>query len=204
MKEFWNSRYQESEYAYGTEPNEFLKEKLEGLTPGMALFPAEGEGRNAVFAAQKGWDVTAFDFSESAKVKAQKLASERGVEINYQVASFEEFEAKESSFDLLVLIFAHFLPSKRKEYHRKLSQFLKPGGLVILEAFSKNHIQFNSVNEKAGGPKDPEFLFSEENLKADFSGFEILQLEVVEKELKEGNYHVGKSSVIQMIAKKPE
>jgi len=204
MKEFWNSRYQETDYAYGTEPNEFFKERIKGIVPGKALFPAEGEGRNAVYAAQLGWEVTAFDFSEAAKEKALKLAFEKEVELNYQVATFEEFKAGENSFDLLVLIFAHFPPVKRKDYHQKLIRFLKPGGYLILEAFSKAHIQFNSVNEKAGGPKDPDLLFSEEELLEDFSELEILHLVTLEQELSEGNYHVGKSSVIQLVAKKPD
>lgn len=202
MKEFWNNRYQEKEYAYGLEPNLFFKSELIKLIPGKALFPAEGEGRNAVFAAKSGWEVTAFDISEAGRNKAIQWAEKNQVHLDYQVASLEEFNSEADSFDLLVLIFAHFPPSVRKIYHQKLASFLKPGGVLILEAFSKKHSEFNSVNEKSGGPKDPAMLFSKEELLKDFEGFSIRILEESVVELEEGLYHVGKSSVIRIVAVK--
>ena len=202
MKEFWNARYAESEFAYGTEPNEFFKESIENLPLGKILFPAEGEGRNAVYAATLGWEVVAFDQSEAGKEKANKLSLQKGVKIDYQVASLEEFQAVEGNFDALALVFAHFPAALRKAYHQRLTKFLKPGGTLILEGFSKNHIQFNSVNEKAGGPKDPKMLFSIEELKDDFSEFSIVLLEEKVVGLHEGRYHEGQSSVVRMIATK--
>jgi hypothetical protein len=202
MKEFWNLRYAESEFAYGTEPNLFFRESIQNLPVGKILFPAEGEGRNAVYAATLCWEVVAFDQSEAGKEKAMMLSSQKGVDLTYEVCSLEQFQAEESSFDCLVLIFAHFPAHLRKGFHRKLGSFLKPGGTLILEGFSKNHIRFNSVNEKAGGPKDPTMLFSKDELEDDFSGFSIGLLEEVETELEEGLYHVGKSSVIRMLAVK--
>jgi cyclopropane fatty-acyl-phospholipid synthase-like methyltransferase len=200
MKDFWNARYAESEFAYGTEPNLFFREAIQNLPTGKILFPAEGEGRNAVYAATLGWEVIAFDQSETGKEKALMLSAKRGVTITYEVCSLEDFQAEESSFDALVLIFAHFPPHLRKGFHRRLAAFLKPGGILILEGFSKNHIKFNSVNEKAGGPKDRGMLFSKDELENDFSGFSISLLEEAETELEEGLYHVGKSSVIRMLA----
>lgn len=202
MKEFWNSRYQEKEYAYGLEPNLFFESELVKLKPGKALFPAEGEGRNAVFAAKSGWEVTAFDLSEEGKNKALLLADRNQIQLDYQVASLEEFDVQMESFDLLVLIFAHFPSPLRRSYHQKLASFLKPGGVLILESFSKKHIEFNSVNEKAGGPKDPALLFSKEELQEDFSDFSIRILEETVTELDEGLYHVGKSAVVRMVAVK--
>ncbi|GAB2490330.1 class I SAM-dependent methyltransferase [Algoriphagus taiwanensis] len=202
MKEFWNARYQEEAYAYGKEPNVFLQKELPKLKPGKALFPAEGEGRNAVFAARLGWEVTAFDFSEEAKIKAEKLAKEMQVNLDYQVSSLEEFSAEPESFDLLVLIFAHFPAGKRREFHRKLVTFVKAGGLLILEGFSKDHLRFNSINAKAGGPKDESMLFSLEELKMDFMGMEFLMLDELETVLKEGEYHDGKSAVVRLLAQK--
>ena len=113
-KDFWNSRYSEQEFAYGTEPNEFLKEQLENLKSGTALFLGEGEGRNAVYAAKLGWQVDAVDFSSSAKVKALKLAEENNVKINYEVCDLNEYEFKENYYDLVVMIFLH-LPLELRE-----------------------------------------------------------------------------------------
>lgn len=202
MKEFWNSRYQEEQYAYGQEPNQFFKAELLKLNPGKALFPAEGEGRNSIFAAKLGWEVTAFDLSEAGREKALKLCYKEGVSIDYRVSTLDEFESEPESFEVLVLIFAHFPSAKRKEYHQKLFSFLKPGGILILEGFSKFHLKFNSVNELAGGPKDPAMLFSKEELLEDFEGSEIIKLEENEKVLAEGLYHQGQSAVIEFLARK--
>lgn len=202
MKEFWNTRYAEEEFAYGTEPNEFYRQEIQKLQPGKILFPAEGEGRNAVYSAILGWDAVAFDQSESAKIKAEKLAADRGVQIRYQVADLKNFEAKSESFDALVLIFAHFPAALRKEFHQNLIGYLKPGGTLILEGFSKSHIQFNSVNEKAGGPKDVSMLFSKEEMEADFADLTEIHVTELETELEEGRYHVGKSAVIRVVGKK--
>ena len=202
MKEFWNARYQEEAFAYGKEPNVFLQKELPKLKPGKALFPAEGEGRNAVFAAKLGWEVTAFDFSKEARKKAENLAKEMQVNLDYQVSSLEEFSAEPESFDLLVLIFAHFPAGKRREFHRKLVTFLKPGGLLILEGFSKDHLRFNSINPKVGGPKDESMLFSLEELKGDFAGMKSLVFEEMETVLQEGEYHDGQSAVVRILAKK--
>ena len=102
---FWDERYAVEDYVYGTEPNDFLKEELPKLTAGKILFPGEGEGRNAVFAAQLGWEVTAFDSSTEGKAKAERLAKAKGVSIDYQLASYDEAEFPAESFDALVLIY---------------------------------------------------------------------------------------------------
>lgn len=203
MKDFWNSRYSERDFAYGTEPNQFFAQEIGKLSPARALFPAEGEGRNAVFAAKLGWKVSAFDISEAGKTKAIKLAESHNLKISYKVVSVEDFEAEKESFELLVLIFAHFPSEKRKAYLRKLIQYLKPGGVLILEGFSKEHIKFNSVDEKAGGPKDEAMLFSKEELEEDFTGLEFLTLTEEIVSLDEGLYHSGESAVIRLVARKP-
>lgn len=202
MKEFWNSRYSEQDFAYGKEPNQFVKDQLGKIPPGKALFPAEGEGRNAVYAATLGWEVLAFDQSEAGRDKALQLAQEKGVSINYQVCDLNEFQGKLESFDALILVYAHFPAAKRKEFHQKLLKYLKPGGWIILEGFSKAHAQFNSVNEKAGGPKDPAMLFSRDELMDDFADVADLSIEEDIVFLEEGLYHVGDSAVIRLIGKK--
>lgn len=202
MKEFWNERYSAVEYAYGIAPNEFFATILAGLKPGKILFPAEGEGRNAVYAAKAGWEVSAFDLSEEGKKKADLLAASKGISLDYQVGSLSEMSYPLVSFDALVLIFAHFPASVREIFHRKLYTFLKPGGILILEGFSKDHLKFNSINPLSGGPKDPTMLFSDKELRSDFQEMEILSLEEKEVELKEGMYHSGKSAVIRIVARK--
>lgn len=147
MKQFWNERYAEKEFAYGKEPNQFLKENLHQLPKGKVLFVAEGEGRNAVFAAQNGYEVVAFDYSESAKSKALTLAKEQNVQLDYLVSDVMDLSFEPESFDAIVFIFAHFPAVIRKQAHQKLVSFLKPDGKVLFEAFEKNQLQFTS-----GGP----------------------------------------------------
>lgn len=202
MKDFWNARYQAEAYAYGVCPSMFFSAEISKWNPGKALFPAEGEGRNAVFAATLGWEVVAFDLSESGRDKALKLAAQSGVMIDYSVAALEEFDAEAASFDALVLVYAHFPAANRKAFHQKLAGYLKPGGLLLVEGFSKQHQQYQAVNDKAGGPKDLSMLFSKEELLEDFEGFDcrLLQDDVVQ--LNEGLYHVGESAVVRLVATK--
>ena len=202
MKEFWNERYRQNEFAYGEEPNGFLKEQVAKLQPGSILFPAEGEGRNAVYAAQSGWQVSAFDISEEGKKKAERLAAKKGVTIDYQVGDLSVLNYAGEQFDAVALVFAHFPPEIRTAYHTRFRNFLKTGGVVILEAFSKKHIEFNSNNQKVGGPKDINLLYSIEEIEADFRGFEILELTETEIELNEGLYHIGRGSVIRFVGQK--
>jgi hypothetical protein len=131
MKEFWNQRYAEKEYVYGILPNHFFKEQLALAPKGKILFSAEGEGRNAVYAALQGFDFFAFDNSKQAKNKAVMLAQKQKAFIDYHVVDFENINYAENSFDVLVFIFAHFPSEIRKQYHEKLLSYLKPNGLVI-------------------------------------------------------------------------
>lgn len=193
MNEFWNERYANEEYAYGIEPNQFFKEALEKRTPGKILFPAEGEGRNAVFAAKMGWEVTAFDPSTEGKRKAESLAFENGVEIKYNLSNYEEVEFPSESFDCIVLIFAHIHPLKRKEYHKKMVSFLKPGGTLILEGFSKKQI-----NKNTGGPRNIDMLYSREELESDFNHFTEIAVSETDIHLDEGLYHQGTAAVIRV------
>ena len=202
MKDFWNQRYGAADYAYGEKPNEYIKQQLIRLPLGKALFPAEGEGRNAVFAATLGWQVSAFDMSEAGREKALALAKKHDVAIDYSVANLEDIAYEPAFFDALVLVFAHFPATKRNAFHKKLGALVKPGGHVILEGFSKKHLAFNTVNESAGGPKDESMLFSMAEIESDFSDFDILELTENEVELAEGLYHRGKYSVIRFVGRK--
>lgn len=193
MKELWNQRYDDVEYAYGTEPNLFFKQQLDRLDPGKILLPAEGEGRNAVYAALNGWEVTAFDPSEAAKDKAEKLANRFQVEITYLITDIENFDHTNDYYDCIGLIFAHFPPTSRSVYHQKLIEYMKSGGSLILEGFSKAQISNNS-----GGPKNIDMLFSESGLKEDFRGLSNLQIQTIDDILHEGQYHQGSASLIRL------
>jgi len=201
-KNMWDDRYKQPVYAYGKEPNLFFGEWLEKLKPGKILMPADGEGRNGVFAAKLRWKVTSFDLSEEAKAKALQLAKENNVVVDYVVGDLEQLKFEENSFDVIGLVYAHFGANKKSSIHQKLSSYLKPGGLIIFEAFSKSHLQLNAVNPKVGGPKDIDMLFSTTEIAADFKNYETLQLEEKEIVLDEGKYHIGKGSVIRFVGRK--
>ena len=197
MKTFWDQRYKDAAYAFGKDPNEYLKSVLSGLKPGKILFPAEGEGRNAVFAASLGWEVFAFDISEEGKRKAEQLAAEKQVRIDYAIAEMMDAHYAPDSFDAIALVFAHFDESLRSAYHKRLSGFLKPGGHLILEGFNKNHLQYNTQNPAVGGPRDLSMLYAAADLQKDFEGFEIRELVEQETTLSEGAYHTGKGAVVR-------
>ncbi|WP_420552579.1 class I SAM-dependent methyltransferase [Tenacibaculum aiptasiae] len=202
MKDFWNERYNDNEWAYGKAPNTYIKEKLPLFNAGKVLFPAEGEGRNAVYAATLGWNVSAFDYSLKGKEKADKLAQLNNVTINYKVQAFLDEKYKQDEFDMICLTFVHFEPKIKAEMHKRLNSYLKKGGYIILEAFSKEHREINKKNPKVGGPSSEEEMYSLEEIKRDFSNYEIIELKNKNTYLQEGLYHIGNSAVIRFIGKK--
>lgn len=199
MKELWEKRYAEEEYAYGTEGNTFLIEKLSHLKPGKILFVCEGEGRNAVYAALAGWEVEAFDLSEEGKKKALKLADEKRVKMNYQVENALHVNYEPESFEVVVLVYAHFPAEIREKIHKKAITWLKPNGKIILEAF--NPLQ---LNNSSGGPKEPTMLYTKEMMQNDFEGMKFEQLSEEKTVLNEGKYHIGNADVTRVVAIKPE
>jgi 2-polyprenyl-3-methyl-5-hydroxy-6-metoxy-1,4-benzoquinol methylase len=200
--ERWNDRYSQKEFAYGEQPNAYLKEQLEKLPVGTILFPAEGEGRNAVFAARLGWTVSAFDISVEGKNKALRLAESNQVTVDYQVGELQALHFDAKGFDAIGLIYAHFPADIKSIYHKSLDKYLRKGGLVIFEAFSKNHLDYIARNDKVGGPNNIEMLFSTAEIKADFDNYEIIELEEKEIELQEGAFHNGVGSVIRFVGRK--
>lgn len=193
MNDFWNERFGSKEYVYGIEPNNFLKNQLKNIIPGKILFPAEGEGRNAVYAATTGWQVSAFDPSIEGKRKAELLALKNGVKIDYKIDNYEFVEYPAESFDCIALVFAHINQVKREEYHKKLISFLKPGGMLILEGFSKKQI-----NNVSGGPRDIGMLFSGREMETDFGALSELTITEAEVFLNEGAFHQGLAYVIRV------
>ena len=194
MIDFWNERYSADEFAYGTLPNEFLKEQLFKLNAGNILFPAEGEGRNAVYAAKQGFTVSAFDMSTAGKSKAEKLAASQNVEIDYQIARLQDFDFGIERFDIISFVYVHMGPDIRTLVHQKALNGLKKGGRIILEAFSKNQL-----GKDSGGPKNIDWLFSKEILKDDFEGLELEILEETQTQLKEGPFHSGLADVVRLV-----
>lgn len=198
----WDERYREDEFAYGEEPNVYLREQLEKLDAGSILFPAEGEGRNAVFAAKLSWNVFAFDISSEGRKKALSLAAKNNVTIDYQVGELKDLNYTDGQFDAIALIYAHFPAEIKSQIHRSLDRYLRRGGIVIFEAFSKKHLEYLARDPKMGGPKDIGSLFSIEEIKADFPNYDALELYETEIDLNEGLYHVGQGSVLRFVGRK--
>jgi len=198
MQNQWDERYARQGYIYGTEPNNFLKEQLTLLKPGRILFPAEGEGRNAVYAASLGWETEAFDQSTEGQKKALQLAGQKGVTINYYIQSLEAWNPEPDQYDCIALIFLHLPDDLRQQVHQNVVKALKPGGTLILEAFT-----INQLPRTSGGPKTAELLFTKEQIANDFKGLGILKLDETESLLDEGPLHQGHAEVIQLTANKP-
>lgn len=197
MKQFWDQRYNVPTYVYGTQPNSFFKCIIDKLEPGKILLPGEGEGRNAVYAAKLGWNVHAFDHSEVAREKAIKLAKSKEVDIHYWVSNIEALDTKES-YDLVGLFFVHLPAEERGIFHQKLTGALKPGGYLVMEAFNKQQLRYNT-----GGPKNPAMLYDMKDISQDFHGLKAFQLEHVVTYLEEGEHHNGKAETIRFLGRKP-
>lgn len=200
MKDMWNKRYATEEYQYGKEPNQFLKASLNKLEiNSKILFPAEGEGRNAIYTATRGHKVSAFDLSEEGQKKALSFAKDLNVTIEYQVGEISELNITPFSFDAAALIFAHVAPPIRKAFHQEIAKTIKPGGIIILEGFSKNNLEYRAKNPSVGGPDKEELLFSTDIIKEDFPNFDVEKLEETETMLDEGQLHQGLAKVIRFI-----
>jgi cyclopropane fatty-acyl-phospholipid synthase-like methyltransferase len=200
--ERWNDRYKNDEFAYGEHPNNYLRDQLDKLSPGTILFPAEGEGRNAVYAAKHGWKVSAFDISIEGKKKADRLAETNNVELDYQVGELQNLKYASGQFDAIAFIYAHFPADVKSSYHKTIQNYLRSGGVIIFEAFSKQHLEYIARNEKVGGPKELAMLFSIEEIQTDFANYDIIELVEQEVELNEGAFHNGKGSVIRFVGRK--
>jgi SAM-dependent methyltransferase len=194
MNNFWDERYGREEYVYGEEPNVFFADQIRPLKPASILFPCEGEGRNAIYAATHGWDVTAFDGSQAGREKALALAKKKGVDIKYTIDDAATITFPDESFDVVVFSYAHLPPVVRKRFNKCVIGWLKPGGRVIMEVFGKGQLQY-----KSGGPKDIEMLYSEDVLKTDFADLDIELLQDTVIELHEGSFHEGPANVVRFV-----
>lgn len=197
--DFWNARYAEAGFAYGTEPNAFLVSQAGRLRPGMqALAVADGEGRNGVWLAQQGLEVLSVDASEVGLNKARELAADRGVSLRTERAELTDWAWPQAAFDVVVAIYIHFPPAVRARMHRAMFEALRPGGLLILEAFTPEQLNYQS-----GGPPAVEMLYTADMLRTDFAGGEIQLLEATTTGLAEGKYHRGPAAVVRLVLGRP-
>jgi cyclopropane fatty-acyl-phospholipid synthase-like methyltransferase len=198
-REFWNGRYAAEGYLFGTEPNAFLVSQAHRLKPGQrALSVADGEGRNSVWLAGQGLDVTAVEISPVAVEKARRLAAQRGVCPHFEVADVLAFDWGRVRFDVAAAIFIQFAaPAERASLFARIKDALKPGGLLILQGYTPRQLDY-----KTGGPPHAENMYTETLLQSAFGDMEILHLAEHDDEIREGSGHCGRSALIDLVAVK--
>lgn len=198
--EFWDERCAHEDYFYGYRPNEFLKANEIMLRRGSrVLCLADGEGRNGVWLAERGHQVTTVDISPTGVRKARALAAERGVSIDAQVGDLAEWvhtEAAQGPWDAVVSIFAHLPPSIRTEVSQSVIATMAPGGKLLLEAYTPAQLQMGT-----GGPRDESLLLTRERVQQDWEGL-VLDVHLRERRVFEGRGHQGLSSVVQVLGQK--
>lgn len=195
-KKFWNERYATGDYLFGVDPNSFLTEYAD-LLAGPVLSLSEGEGRNAVFLASLGLEVHGIDLSEVALSKARALAELKNVKIQTEVADLASYEPKENTYGSAISIFAHLPSATRKRLYPLVEASLKPGGIIVLEAYSENQLKRDT-----GGPKDPDMLMTVNKIRREFPNCEPMLAHEIEREVCEGAGHTGLASVVQFVARK--
>ncbi len=197
LKEFWDQRFSEAGYAYGTAPNEYFKLQLDGLAPGWIFVPGAGEGRDAVYAAEKGWQVKCADLSEAGRKKTLQLAAEKNVQLEYELLDINHANFAPNTFDAVAAIYFHLPSRERAIFFTNMLKWLKPGGVFIAELFTP--LQLNNIS---GGPKDPDMLVTAANMAMLSDEMDVIVNEEQEIELNEGKYHRGKGSVVRFLGKK--
>lgn len=193
----WDERYSAEEYAYGTKPNDFLKDNFNYIRKGNVLSLAEGEGRNAVFLARKGYSVTAVDSSLSGIDKGMKLAKNNGVEVEFIHADLVEYDLGENRWDGVISIFFPLPSLQRKILYKKLARGLNKNGVFLLEAYTPEQLKFGT-----GGGNSVDSMQSKKSLIHELSGLNFDHLVELERNVVEGIYHTGIGAVVQAIATK--
>lgn len=194
----WDQRYSSETYAYGTEPNEFLATMFENLPDGRVLCLGEGEGRNAVWLAQQGHEVTSVDSSKVGLAKARRLAEARGAKITTVHADLVDFDIEPRHWDVIVSIFCHLPPELRRDVHRRGVEGLRSSGVMLLEAYTPQQLKY-----KTGGPPTADMMMDMQSLCAELTGLEFLHLQECVRDVHEGEFHNGPGAVVQALAKKP-
>ena len=195
-REMWNARFGEPGWAYGTEANDLVA--ATAFPDGPVLCLAEGEGRNAVHLAARGHDVTAVDISEVGLEKARGLAAARGVALTTVYADLSDYVPEAGHWAGIVLVWAHLPPPVRRRLHRDCVAGLRPGGVLVLEAYTPAQLAHGT-----GGPRVPDLLMTLAELREEFAGLEFVHAVEVERVIHEGRYHEGPSAVVQIVARRP-
>jgi protein-L-isoaspartate O-methyltransferase len=194
--ERWEGRFGADGYVFGTAPNAFLARQRERLPKhGRALSLADGEGRNGVWLAEQGLDVTSIDFSPVAQIKAQQLATERGVAITTERADLSTWTPPLGTFDVVVAIFAQ--PVAAETLFACLRNAVRPGGLVLIEGYTPKQLTY-----KTGGPSDVERLYTRDMYETAFTGFTSIDIREYDAEIYEGDGHGGMSALIDLVGVK--
>jgi SAM-dependent methyltransferase len=196
----WDSRFSAEGYAYGTQPNDFLVEVTPLLPPAPAkvLSLGEGEGRNGVYLASRGYQVTGVDASAVGLRKAERLAAERGLSLTAVVTDLADFTVRPGAWDVVVAIFCHLPMPLRRTVHRAVVEGLRPGGVFVLEAYTPAQLAL-----KTGGPPVRELLYTAEELREELAGLELPILRERERDVVEGRLHTGRAAVVQVLGRKP-
>ena len=199
---FWSARYRDAgdDYLFGTAPNKFLASQAGSFGDGMrVLSVADGEGRNAVWLAEQGCQVTATEISPVALEKAAKLARGRSVAVDLVQADILSWDWPREEFDAVVGIFIQFAtPAERPRQLAGMKQAVKSGGLLYLQGYTPKQLEY-----KTGGPSAVENLYTAEMLREIFADWEIVSLHEHEDTIEEGSAHIGRSALIDLIARKP-
>mmetsp|Transcript_18184 Transcript_18184/g.25025 ORF Transcript_18184/g.25025 Transcript_18184/m.25025 type:complete len:211 (-) Transcript_18184:381-1013(-) len=200
---FWNEKYNnKEEFAYGTEPNDFLKLIIPTLNipkGSKCLMLADGEGRNGVYMAQLGYDVTSVDYSSVGIEKTKQLASSKSVTVEAIVADLATFDLGKNQWDCVVGIFCHFPPPIRSKLLGAIPAAMKKGGYCVLECYRPEQLEY-----KTGGPHVASLMYSREILLEAFqSKLEIQKNEELVRDVIEGTLHTGKAAVVQFVGRKP-
>ena len=200
---FWNAKYARDEWTYGTEPNAWLARRAHLVRPGdRALAPGDGEGRNGVWLAGQGAEVTTLDISDVAVAKAQRLAASRGVRLDARVLDLFAYDWRSASLDLIVLVFLHLPPPARARLHALCARALAPGGRLLIEGFTPDHLANRAANPNAGGPGRADMLFTRAVLRRDFAALRVRELAEASRVLSEGPGHDGPATLIHGVFEK--
>ncbi|PSL20440.1 class I SAM-dependent methyltransferase [Shimia abyssi] len=197
----WEERYAGSaDYVFGTAPAQFLLDHQTHVTPGAsALAVADGEGRNSVYMAQCGLDVTALEFAPTALARANRLAADKNVSLTFKEEDVLTRTWEQDRFDIVAGIFIQFVgPDGRRLQFNGMKQATKPGGLVMLHGYTPKQLEHGT-----GGPPFKENMYTDAILRAAFVGWKIVTCHAYEREVQEGRGHSGMSALIDFIARKP-
>jgi len=198
----WNKKFDRPDHLYGTEPNDFLKGSFDWIPkPGKVISLGEGEGRNAVFLAQMGYEVLAVDSSSVGLEKTRKLALEKGVQVSTEEADLTSFDLGDEKWDGVVMIFCHLPSIQRVSLWSRISKSMKKNGVLLIELYSPAQLEATREGRSIGGPKDLDLMVTVEEIRRAFPKAEFKILREVDRDIHEGIGHRGPSHTVQVLAR---